>query len=382
MESQRNNSEVTGNGLEQKAMGSMAQGMPPTGGQDEVADLMAQAVSPTNSQEKHRRVAKYLLLGILVVIAVAVAAVIINREWVADFLRGMDYRPSAEMARIRDDLELTDRGLFIFNATRPALEKSGSFNQDCREEETTTAILGCYTKNNIYVYDITEPELDGIRELTTAHELLHAVYERLAEGDREGLRASLEEVYQKNKKVLEEDLAIYDEGERFEELYVRAGTEIKSLPEVLEKHYAEIFQNQDGIVDFYDNYIGVFNAVEDKIKALGEEMEILNAEINQKLDEYEKRSNQLVEEITEFNDCAGRMGCFKSEDEFLARRQVLISEQESLDTLYDEIGALIDSYNVKVDEYNKNVLHHQELNYKINSSSEIKNKIEEEDGRQ
>lgn len=308
-------------------------------------------------------------IGLLVIAAVAVA-VVLNRQWIYDFYRGAIYQPASEMAAIRDSLSLTDRGTFLFNAAQPALNSQDEFNSNCRSgEDEMVAVLGCYREGNIYIYDIRAEELEGIRELTAAHELLHAVYARMSEQEKADLAPELEKVYENNKEILESDLATYDENERAEELYVRAGTEVKNLPDKLEKHYAQIFKDQNLVVDFYDSYIAEFREIEAELDDLAAEMEELSIAIENKTAEYEKRVGQLNADIVSFNSCAAVAGCFKGQDEFNTRRNTLIRTQEDLAELYEGINGLIEQYNAKVEIYNADVLRSEELNQIINSSS-------------
>ena len=305
---------------------------------------------------------------LLVLLAVAVG-VVLNRQWLYDFYRVQTYQPSSEMSQIRESLDLTERGEFLFNASQPVLNGSDEFNAHCQSGDTEIAILGCYTGGNIYIYNITEAELDGIRELTTAHELLHVVFARMTSEEKASLKPLLEQVYQNNQEILEEDLNTYDESERFEELYVRAGTEVAALPEALEKHYAEVFEDQDKVVAFYNDYNGVFRALKAELDSLAAEMEALNVEIAEKTAEYEDRFSQLNANVVSFNSCAEVAGCFATEAEFYARRDVLVAEQEALESLYNELNGLINTYNAKVEVYNADVLQSQKLNTMINSNS-------------
>jgi hypothetical protein len=305
-----------------------------------------------------------------VILAVAVG-ILLNRQWLYDYFRGVQYRPSEEMSIIRDSLQLTDQGKFLFNAAQPELEEKDVFNAYCRMGDEEIAILGCYTSGNIYIYNIIDKELDGIRELTTAHELLHAVFARMSEGDKSSLKQALDKVYTENKDTLEKDLDSYDEEEQFEELYVRAGTEIKKLPEILEKHYATIFSNQDKVVDYYNKYIAVFRVIKADFDRLTDEMENLDQEIKQKTSDYESRAGQLNTEIANFNACAETEGCFVNEYEFWVRRNNLVNEQVALDGLYEEINTLIDQYNTDVEKYNENVIRNDKLNSIINSSAKV-----------
>lgn len=306
----------------------------------------------------------------LVVLIAAGVGIYFNRAWLYDFYRGVTYQPSSEMVRIRSDLQLTERGEFLFNASQPTLNGSAEFNSYCREDGTEIAVLGCYAEGNIYVYNIESAELNGIRELTTAHELLHAVFARMSDDEKASLKPSLERVLAENQAVLEEDLNTYAASQQFEELYVRAGTEIANLPADLEKHYAEIFKDQDKIAAYYDSYITVFRTLEAEMDSLKAEMEELNTTIGQKTAEYEQRADQLQASVVSFNSCAEVAGCFETEWAFNLQRASLMEEQEALGVLYNEINDLIAKYNAKVEVYNADVSYGEKLNTMINSAAQ------------
>lgn len=305
----------------------------------------------------------------LVLIMIAVAIVAWNYKWIYDYYRGVTYQPTSEMSRIREDLKLTDKGEFLFNASQPELSEKEDFNNYCRKGDVGIAVLGCYTKETIYVYNIDDAELRGIRELTSAHELLHAVYARMSDEEKEALKPALTQVYAENQEILEEELVNYAETEKAEELYVRAGTEIANLPESLEKHYGEIFREQDAIVAYYNGYIAVFKNLKAELDSLSGELEGINTQIEQKTAEYERRGTQLNANIISFNSCAEMAGCFGSQEEFNIRRAGLLVEQNNLEILYNEINGLVEAYNAKVQEYNADVLRSERLNTIINSST-------------
>ena len=313
---------------------------------------------------------KYLKwLGLVIVLAVA-ATVLLNQQWITDFVRGMGYQPSGQMGRIMDSLDLTGRGEFLFKASRPELSSQDEFNAICRTAmDEEMAVLGCYTNDNIYVYNIESAELDGIRELTTAHELLHAVWARMNEGDRSALGSALSQALEKNRNILGEELDVYDAGQKQEELFVRAGTEVADLPAELEKVYGEVFNDQDKVVGFYNKYIEVFRAMEKEMDELAEQMKGIQAQIDSLSSDYENRVNALSGEIDVFNACAETAGCFASEGEFYSRRSVLVAEQTALEGMYNQINGLVDQYNGLVEKYNADVTRTEKLNRVMNSSS-------------
>lgn len=300
-----------------------------------------------------------------------VAFLVVNFGVIRDIFVGLSYRPSSEMSEIREKLDLTGKGWRIFNASLPELEEREEFNQICRGEESENAVLGCYRNDRVYVYNILSEELDGIKETTSAHELLHAVYERMSVDEKRNLSSILAEIYDKNQEILGEEIGLYEDSKKEEELFVRIGTEISDLPEVLEKKYGEIFKDQDKIVEFYNGYIGVFREIERRLEELLARVEALETEIETKTGQYESEVGVLNNDISEFNNCAKTPNCFISKWVFNSQRNALISRQNSLTGLYNEINGLISEYNTLAAEYNENLLHGQALNKAINSNEKV-----------
>ena len=295
-----------------------------------------------------------------------------NQQLITDFWRGKDYQPVGEMRRIQNDLKLTDRGTFLFKASRPRLSSRDEFNQHCRQVlDTEMAVLGCYKDDDIFIYDIQSTELDGIRELTTAHELLHAVWARMSTDQRTALSSVLDKVLTQNHDTLQNEIDNYTPEQRQEELFVRAGTEIASLPAELEQVYGEIFTDQDIIAAFYHKYITVFRAIEAEMDAIKAEMTTLQTQIDLSTADYQSKLSSLNSAIQSFNRCAETAGCFTTETEFYTKRNSLMAERTTLEALYDEINSLVGRYNALVEQYNADVTRTDQLNKTINSASEI-----------
>lgn len=312
---------------------------------------------------------KFLKWFVLAITMAFIVAITLNRQWLYDWFRGVYYQPTGEMSRIMAKLDLTERGEFLFKAAQPRLNSRNDFNAICRgDSDEEIAILGCYTNGNIYIYNIDAEELNEIRELTTAHELLHVVWARMSDGDKERLSNDLEKVYRDNQAILSEEISHYDQNEQREELYVRAGTEIKTLPDTLEKHYAGVFNNQDLIVSYYDSYIAVFKEIEAEMTEIMKDLDALNQEMQAKNKEYAQRLNQLNTDISNFNSCAATEGCFSNADAFHRRRNELLAEQTALEEIYNYINQLVDAYNQKVEQYNADATRTEKLNSLINSN--------------
>ena len=111
--------------------------------------------SKKNSKNQ-KVIVRAVLLGLFAVIAIVL---ILNRDLISDRILAVGYQPTAEVESIIKDLQLTDLGERILFASRPELQSSEDFNENC-PIDADTATLGCYHLQRIYVYDVqnSKPE--------------------------------------------------------------------------------------------------------------------------------------------------------------------------------------------------------------------------------
>ena len=92
----------------------------------------------------------------------------------------------AEISELADATGMSETGRRIFFASTPELDDADDFNTHCPVDEQI--VLGCYTAREIYLYRVTDERLQGTNEVTAAHEMLHAAYERLPESGADAHR--------------------------------------------------------------------------------------------------------------------------------------------------------------------------------------------------
>ena len=311
---------------------------------------------------------KWLLA--LAIIALLATFIIprLNFTALTDWIRTIGYEPSAEITQLENKVKFTDEGRSIFRATRPALEDNEAFNRDCSSHNHDISILGCYTGGQIYIYNVSDSALAGVRESTAAHEMLHAAWDRLTSAEQQRLTPLINQVYSEHHDALAEDLKNYNQSEQLDELHSRIGTQIADLPAELETHYARYFQDQDAVVKFYDQYQTPFQQLQAELDSLSKELATMKSEIDTRSEAYSSRAEAFQREVNEFNTCASTPDCYTTA-EFNAKRAELVTEQSALNTYYQQLSALVDRYNQKVDQYNSNVLRTQNLQDSINSNS-------------
>lgn len=307
-----------------------------------------------------------LILSILAIFLLIFATV--NFQSLKDIYLSLTFTPSEPLKSIESSLSLTSLGDRIFRASMPSLESDhNSFEKSCYSEEDSpeASVLGCFTDEKIFVYEISSEELAGVVESTSAHELLHAIYSRLSSSEHTSLTPVLEEVYSSAPDEFRNSIELYPDSQRLEEIYVRSGTQLRDLPDSLEAHFKNYFENRDKIVAFYDSYIAPFTAIKNTLSSLESELSSLKSEIDAESASYSSRSDAFLASANAFNSCASTPNCY-TESAFNSERTRLLAEQSSLESLYNSLNAKIDSYNKKVELYNSNIFHGKSLESLLN----------------
>lgn len=306
-------------------------------------------------------------LGLLL----AAIFILLNRQYLVDQVVVWQFTPSAEVAAVSADAHFSERGEFLFYASRPELLERDAFNVACRSSATEqTAVLGCYTLNRIYLFNIDNERLAGIKEVTAAHEMLHAVYQRLSTSERERVNALIEkQSFGPDEARITELLAEYaksEPGERLNELHSILGTEVRDLSPELEAYYAQFFTDRAKVVALSEQYQTVFAELKLRQESLSAELNKLADEVEREGAAYKRNLQVLSFDVESFNDQArsGQM----TRSEYDSQRAALEARQASLKRQYDAIQALIAQYEAARDELASINTEANALNRSINSS--------------
>ena len=301
---------------------------------------------------------KSLLLAVinLCIIVCVVVAVILNRQYIIDKYNAWEFKPSPEIAQIANDVGLNENGRFYYFASRPELDFAKEFNGECRSREQGNAILGCYKNQRIYIYNVNDERLNGLKEVTAAHEMLHAAYERLPESDKKAVNALLEKEYRKNSDAeFSKRMDYYKRnqpGEEYNELHSIIGTEFADISPQLEDYYKRYFNNRSQVVALHSKYSDKFKELKQGSASLRKELENLSISINNASLKYNKDISNLNSEINAFNSRA-KNGDFSSQEDFLNERSYLIKSTRKLEQDRANINRYIGQYESKRIEYNK-----------------------------
>ncbi len=309
---------------------------------------------------------------VLLILAAMTFGFVTYRQGIIDYVRAYQFTPSGKITSIEQDLKLTPHGAHLFKASQPKLETSSTFNTSCNQKtETDNPILGCYAGQNIYIFDVTTAKLAGIEQTTAAHELLHAVYERLSTSERASLDAEIQAVYQRVKTdELAKRMEHYQKtepGEELNELHSILGTEFDSVGDVLEAHYKKYFTNRADVLAFNKQYNGVFTSISARLKQLADTINSSVETINQQIRTHNQAVKQLEVDQAAFV-AKNRSGGFTSQTTFDREQQALNTRASQLNEERDQIAAAIATSNALRDEYNALAKEYNELNQSMNSS--------------
>lgn len=314
------------------------------------------------------------VFGVLLIIGCALVAglLLLNRQCVVDHLSAWQFHPSGEVVALADRTTMSGDGRFFFYASQPSVDTAQKFNQECSRKETSTAILGCYNGRNIFIYNVTDSRVDGIKEVTAAHEMLHAAYDRMSASEKKTVDGLLEAEYNKLKddKDFSQRMAFYartEPGERDNELHSVIGTEVANISPQLEAHYKKYFTDRSKVIALHDKYASVFDDLQTKNEALVKQLRELGDQILAEQAQYKTQRAQLEADIADFKSRESSGG-FSSRDSYEGELASLNSRIDEFNQFRDQIENDIKTYNSLQQEQAGIVSQSQELDRSIDSS--------------
>jgi hypothetical protein len=311
-------------------------------------------------------------LVICCALIVASAWASFNKRYIIDQINYWQYQPTSEISSLASRAGLDGQGLFLFYASQPELDSTDDVSKICYNTETTTSILGCYSNYRIYISNVTNSQLDGIREVSAAHEMLHAAYARLSSEEKSWVDELVEAEYKEliGDKNLTDIMAFYSKsepGERDNELHSIIGTEVANISPELESYYDKYFSDRQKLVALNTKYSSVFKQLQARQDELVAQINSLAEDISDRTDQYNSGVQELNSDIMSFNSRANG-GDFASQAQFNSERSTLLARISSLDIERSSIDADIDKYNSLLGEYKSIELKSKELYNSINNT--------------
>jgi len=304
------------------------------------------------------------LIGLVLLVILGLAW--FNRTALYDAYRLRDYTPPAEVISLADQTTMTDKTRRLFYVYHPVIEGSVSFNDNCSGGEKTI-VLGCYVSNRgIYLFDVKDERLNGIKQVTAAHEVLHAAYDRLSSSERQFVNQQLNDSYSQldNQRITETIESYRSAGADVNnELHSILATELPTLTPELETYYARYFTDRQAIVKYSTNYEQAFTQRQATVQKIDSDLARLKSTIDEldaklKLDGQSlnnafealqaQRSSGQVEQynasVAAYNSRANRYNAeVKQEKQLVAQYNELVVERNKLALEENELVRAIDS---------------------------------------
>jgi len=278
-----------------------------------------------------------------------------------------NYQAPTAIAQLASDDTMTDSSRRLFYVYHPDLEDKTTFNTNCSDSEKTI-VLGCYILHRgIYLYNVTDPQLQGVEQVTAAHEMLHAAYDRLSPTERRHVDDMVNQAYANvTDKRIRANIDNYrkDGADVTNELHSILGTEVRDLPAPLEQYYSRYFKDRKTVVSFSEHYEAAFSQLQDEadgymnqLTSLKQQIDQLNAELPGERASLDSQYKELQSERSRTNDVDG----------FNAKVRAFNSAVAAYNAKVGQVSALIDQYNSILNKYNALVVKEQQLFKAIDS---------------
>lgn len=310
-------------------------------------------------KDLHRRSSgqSAVLIVLLMVLAALVFAWVYKQE-VYDWVRLRNYEPTQRIQQLAFDTTMSNHARHLFYVHHPQLNDRKEFSSNCSGFGEHTIVLGCYISNRgIFLFDVDDERLEGVEQVTAAHEMLHAAYDRLSASERARIDGLTKEAL---KHVTDERIIRSIENYRARdasvvpnELHSILATEVRSLPPELESYYKRYFTDRLVVVGYSEKYESELTrrrnhaaSLELQISGLRNEIEQLEATLAE-----ERRGLQRIrEEIATQEDAdtyIAQVNVYNGNVDFLndqvERHNNLVKEYEEISLEAQELYEALDS---------------------------------------
>lgn len=319
-------------------------------------------------------------IGILGLVVLATATIWVNRYNINDWFVLRNYQPSENIELLATGSGMNEYGQRLFYVGTPKITGGDEFNEKCRDRQEVK-VLGCIINGRpngvslitgaeyeIYILNVTDESLDGIQEVTAAHEMLHAAYERLSPSEKSRINQELQRVFNglKNDK-LQQTVQTYAEQDTsivLNELHSLLATEVKNIGSELERYYARYFSDRQKVVDLYLEYEAVFDEAKNQAETIYGSIQLLESEI---LGKRESLDRQLAE----LESSRAQLNILRDSGNIAAYNQqvpVYNNLVNNYNNQIAEIRDLFNRYNDLVEQYNALVVKQKQLVDAIDSN--------------
>ena len=308
-------------------------------------------------------------LGTIITTAVLIVGVWHIQDF-DDWEKLLTYQAPAQIARLATTTTMTDVARRLFYVNKPTIESKKLALNLCKSSEHTV-VLGCYVVGKgIFLQDVTDPRLQGVMEVTAAHEMLHVAYQRMSLFDdrqklNQQLKAALQQLQNPRIKQLIETYNEQDSDSVLTELHSILGTEVRDLSPELEQHYRQYFTDRSVIVALSERYESVFTALRDKAKDLSQQLKTRKSTMEQLVDRVKNES----ESIELGHSTLQRSISVNPQVNYQSEISSLNDRVRSYNQLVTQLREQTDTYNQMVNEHNSLSLEEKSLVESLQNTS-------------
>lgn len=296
--------------------------------------------------------------------------VFVNRQDIHDRLVLTGYDAPAAIKMLADGAGLSSRGRDLFYVNAPELHDKSTFSKVCEGAgDEQSNVLGCFNGTHIYIYNASDERFAGIEEVTAAHEMLHAAYARLNDGERQRVNELIDRQLEKAiEPHIKELITIYQRIEPDQiqnEMHSILATEQRTLLPELEQYFKQYFTDRNKVVRLAAQYRLVFDTVKRQQEALAKQLDNLATQINQSTAAINRRLEAYNRSIEDFNARAhsGEM----TEAEFNRERPLLDAERLAINREITSNDTLRRQYERRLKEYESLTVEFTSLQNSISS---------------
>lgn len=320
---------------------------------------------PNSKSYKSRKLRPLASLVILLLWFAALALVALNRQPILDWYKLRNYSAPASIAGLADQDTMTDYARKVFYVNQPQIQSKQDFSASClkdRQGQEQTIVLGCYQGNQsgIFLLTVSDTRLNGVQQVTAAHEMLHAAYDRLSATERKRVNGLLEDYYKnllKDSRINQtiEAYKVSEPNDVVNEMHSIFATEVASMPPELENYYKQYFSNRSQVVRYANQYQAVFTSRQTTLKQYEAQLAAIKLRITSQETDLKTRLSEIE-----------------------SRQAQLQSQRNSGDTAGYNSG--VAAYNAQVDAYNAEVEQVKTLINQYNRVVALYNSLAQEQG--
>ena len=313
-----------------------------------------------------------IFFSIFLFFVLTVSLIFWQSQNIIDWAKLVNYVPPAKIKTLADQDTMNSYTRKLFYLNKPAILTGSQFSTQCPNSASTiSTILGCYhpDQKGIFLFKVDNPELNGVEQVTAAHEVLHCIWARLSPSNKKTVGDMLTSFYNTGLKdpAVKSEISIYQQtepGSVLDEMSSTFGTEIADLPPGLNAYYAKYFANRMTIVGYSAGYKSVFMKYQNKVKEADQKLSDLKIQIDS--NQKSLNSNQTIINIQ--RSAMQNLIANNLIEQYNADVPSFNRLVNDYNVLVNKTQALIDEYNQLVVARNQDALVFDDLSNQLNSN--------------